>query len=266
MSKSTIAELFWEFAKVGLFTFGGGYAMIPIIENLCLEKKHWLNAEEMAHTIAIAEATPGPIAINCATFVGFRQARWLGALSSTVGICLPSFVIIYIIALFLHNFLEIQVIAHAFAGIKVAVGLLILQAGCRMARRLPASWLNYSLTALACAALLAGELDGRRISAVYILAGAVLLTLLHCLATGGPSLAGADDSGSAGDSGSGSAGAGDSGSAGDSDSGSADAGGSGSADAGGSGSASVAVACPASGSRAEQKPAATESIQSGDKR
>ena len=127
-----LLDLFLTFAKIGLFTFGGGYAMIPIIEDSCVERKKWITHDEMMNMTIIAESTPGPIAVNAATFVGFKQKGLLGALFATVGITLPSFVIIYVISMFFDNFLEIGIIAKAFMGIKIAVGILILNAGINM--------------------------------------------------------------------------------------------------------------------------------------
>ena len=127
-----LIELFLTFAKIGLFTFGGGYAMISLIENNCVERKKWISHDEMMNITVIAESTPGPIAINAATFVGYKQAKLLGAIIATLGIVLPSFLIILLISFFFDNFLEITVIANAFKGIKIAVGLLILDAGITM--------------------------------------------------------------------------------------------------------------------------------------
>ncbi len=118
-----VLDLFLTFAKIGLFTFGGGYAMISLIENSCVEKKQWITHDEMMNVTVIAESTPGPIAINCATFVGYKQKGFTGAISATIGMVLPSFCIIFLISMFLDNFLEITWIAHAFMGIKIAVGL-----------------------------------------------------------------------------------------------------------------------------------------------
>ena len=132
-----IAELFLTFAKIGLFTFGGGYAMIPVIEDSCVQNKKWITHEQMLQITVIAESTPGPIAINAATYVGYHTAGMLGAIAATFGVVLPSFVIIYSISLFLDNFLELTLIANAFKGIKIAVGLLILDAGIRMSGKLP---------------------------------------------------------------------------------------------------------------------------------
>ncbi len=129
---SILLELFLTFAKIGLFTFGGGYAMISVIEDSCVEKKQWISHDEMMNMTVVAESTPGPIAINCATYVGYKQAGLLGSVLATFGMVLPSFVIIYAISMFLDNFLEITLIANAFKGIKVAVGILILNAAVTM--------------------------------------------------------------------------------------------------------------------------------------
>ena len=118
----TILDLFLTFAKIGLFTFGGGYAMIALIEDICVEKKQWITPDEMMNVTVIAESTPGPIAINCATYVGYKKKGLSGAAVATIGMVLPSFCIIFLISMFLDNFLDITWIAHAFMGIKVAVG------------------------------------------------------------------------------------------------------------------------------------------------
>jgi len=131
-----LADLFLTFARIGLFTFGGGYAMISMIEHHCVEKKSWITHDEMLNITVIAESTPGPIAINCATFTGYKKAGVIGSIASTLGMILPSFLIIYLISLFLDNFLELTWIAYAFRGIKVAVGILILDAAVTMIRKM----------------------------------------------------------------------------------------------------------------------------------
>ena len=133
-----VLELFLTFLKIGLFTFGGGYAMISIIENNCVEKKKWITHDEMMDITVIAESTPGPIAINCATFVGYKIAGIFGAIAATMGVVIPSFVIIFVISNFLDNFLEIPIIANAFMGIKVGVGILIFRAGLTMLKKMQA--------------------------------------------------------------------------------------------------------------------------------
>ena len=128
--------LFLTFAKFGLFTFCGGYAMISTIEFNCVERKQWITHDEMMNVTVIAESTPGPIAINCATFTGYKKAGFSGALVATLGMIVPSFVVIYLISVFLDNFLELTIMAHAFKGIKIAVGILILDAAITMIKKM----------------------------------------------------------------------------------------------------------------------------------
>ena len=127
-----LIDLFMTFAKIGLFTFGGGYAMISLIENDCVEKKKWITHDEMMDMTVIAESTPGPIAINCATYVGYKKGRLPGAIIATLGMVLPSFIIIFLISKFFDRFIEIAWIANAFRGIKIAVGILIVDAAVKM--------------------------------------------------------------------------------------------------------------------------------------
>ncbi len=134
--KNILLDLLLTFIKIGLFTFGGGYAMISMIEHSCVEKKKWITHDDMMNITVIAESTPDPIAINCATFVGYRQAGFSGALISTLGIVLPSFAVIYAVSMFFDHLLEIAVIAYAFKGIKIAVGILILDAAFTMIRKM----------------------------------------------------------------------------------------------------------------------------------
>jgi len=149
--------LFLTFAKIGLFTFGGGYAMLALIENECVERKKWITHEEMMNLTVIAESTPGPIAINCATYVGYRQKGVLGAAVATFGMVLPSFVILYLISNFLDDFLEITVIANAFRGIKLAVGILILDAALKLFKKMKKK--THSAVILVCAFVLMMLID-----------------------------------------------------------------------------------------------------------
>ena len=128
----SLLSLFFTMLKIGLFTFGGGYAMISFFENEFVNKKKLLNNEEFLDLIAIAESTPGPIAINCATYIGYKQNKFLGSLVSTIAMCLPSFVIIFIISLFFNQFLAITWVAKAFKGIQVCVVFLILSVGIKL--------------------------------------------------------------------------------------------------------------------------------------
>lgn len=129
-----LKELFLTFFKIGLFTFGGGYAMLSVIEDNCVENKKWISHDDMMNITVIAESTPGPVAINCATFVGYKQKGIWGAIAATTGVVIPSLVIICVIALIMDDFLEIGIVANAFKGIKLAVGILIANAGIKMIR------------------------------------------------------------------------------------------------------------------------------------
>lgn len=129
---SVLGELFLTFAKIGMFTFGGGYAMISVIEHICVEEKRWISHDDMVNIIVIAESTPGPVAINCATFVGYKKKGIRGAIAATLGMLIPSFIIIFLISMFLDTFLEIEIIANAFKGIKLAVGILIIDAALKL--------------------------------------------------------------------------------------------------------------------------------------
>jgi chromate transporter len=118
--------------KIGLFTFGGGYAMIALLENEFVEKKNWLEKDEFLNVAAIAESTPGPIAINAATYIGYKNAGFIGSAVATLGICIPSFSIIFAISLFFDAFLSFTLVAYAFKGIQICVIYLILSAGLKM--------------------------------------------------------------------------------------------------------------------------------------
>ena len=135
--KNIYLDLFLTFMKIGAFTFGGGYAMIAMIETICVDQKKWFTHDEMLNMTVIAESTPGPIAINSSTYVGYRQAGVPGAVAATLGMVLPSFVIIFLISMFFDRFLEYPVVAHAFQGIKIGVGVLICSAGVSMLRKMP---------------------------------------------------------------------------------------------------------------------------------
>ena len=124
-----IFKLFLTFFKIGLFTFGGGYAMIVQIKEYIVAKEGWLTDDELTEIIAIAESTPGPIAINMATYVGYKKKGVLGSIAATAGVVVPSFVIIFIISLFLESFMNNRYVEYAFIGIKSAVAFLILRAG-----------------------------------------------------------------------------------------------------------------------------------------
>ena len=128
--------LFITMLKIGLFTFGGGYAMIHLLENEFVSKKKWIEEDEFMDLVAIAESTPGPIAINCSTYIGYKKEKILGAVLATLGMCIPSFTIIFLISLFFNQFLSIGWVASAFKGIQVCVVFLILSAGVKMLKKM----------------------------------------------------------------------------------------------------------------------------------
>ena len=135
-------SLFITMLKIGMFTFGGGYAMIALLENEFVEKKKMLEKDEFLDMAAIAESTPGPIAINAATYIGYKNAGIAGSIAATLGICIPSFTIIYVISLFFDAFLSLTYIAYAFKGIQVCVVYLILSAGLKMLKQMKKTVLN----------------------------------------------------------------------------------------------------------------------------
>ena len=172
-----LLSLFLAFAKIGLFTFGGGYAMISLIENFCVEKKQWIAHDEMMNVMVIAESTPGPIAINCATFVGYKQKGLFGAIAATVGMILPSFCIIFLISMFLDNFLEITWIAHAFMGIKIAVGILILDAAVKMIRKMQKKPIQLSIMICAFLVMLLIDIFALHVSSITLMLISAIISL-----------------------------------------------------------------------------------------
>ena len=135
-------SLFLTMLKIGVFTFGGGYAMIALFENEFVEKKKWLEKDEFLDVAAIAESTPGPIAINAATYIGYKNAGIIGSIIATIGICIPSFIIIYAISLFFDAFLSLTLVAYAFKGIQICVVYLILTAGLKMLKQIKKTTFN----------------------------------------------------------------------------------------------------------------------------
>ncbi len=132
----TILEMFFTMLKIGLFTFGGGYAMIAIMENEFVAKKKWLEENEFLDMVAIAESTPGPIAINSSTYIGYKRGGVIGAILTSIAVCIPSFVIIFLISLFFDRFMEIKYVGYAFRGIQACVVYLILSAGIKMLKKI----------------------------------------------------------------------------------------------------------------------------------
>ena len=179
MKSKNLPTLFFTMLKIGLFTFGGGYAMIALLENEFVTKRGWLEQEEFLDVAAIAESTPGPIAINSATYIGFKQAGILGSVVATLGMTLPSFCIIYAISLFFDAFLSLTVVACAFRGIQIAVIYLILSAGLRMLKKMKKTPFSRAVLLLTLIGMVTLTLFSVKLSTiVYILtSGAAGVTL-----------------------------------------------------------------------------------------
>lgn len=176
MSKGKkLLTLFLTFFKIGLFTFGGGHAMIALLEQEFVGKKKWVTSEDFLNIVSIAESTPGPVAINSATFIGHRVAGVLGSVLCTLGVVLPSFIIIYIISLFFDAFRSIELVAHAFRGINAAVAFLIISAGFRMMKKLKKNAFNAVLLPVVFVVMTTLSILGIAFSSIYyVLIGATL--------------------------------------------------------------------------------------------
>lgn len=174
----TVLILFLTMAKIGLFTFGGGYAMIAIIEREIAEKKKWIEKKEFLDIIAIAESSPGPIAINTATFVGYKVGGVLGSFFATLGVVLPSFVIILIISLFFEQFLALEYVGYAFKGIQACVAFLILSAGIKMGKALQKNVFNIVMVVLTVGSLITLDLLAQNVSTIFYILGGALVGLV----------------------------------------------------------------------------------------
>ena len=175
-------KLFFVMLKIGLFTFGGGYAMIALLENEFVSKLKWINEEEFTDMVAISESTPGPIAMNSATYIGYKIGSILGSFICTVAICIPSFVIIYIISLFFNAFMEIQWIAAAFKGIQVCVVYLILSAGIRMLIKMKKTAFNIIIIAVTSVCMILFSIFAVDFSSVlYILISGIIGLLFYTI-------------------------------------------------------------------------------------
>lgn len=171
-----LLSLFWVFFKIGAFTIGGGYAMIPLMQREVAEKRKWIDESTMLDIVAIAESTPGPIAINTATFVGTRKAGFWGAFFATLGMVLPSFIIITALSKILSIFMDYEVVRFAFNGIRAGVIALIVKALWGMAKQCPKNMFSLVLAVLAFSIVL--FLD---VNAVYVILGGALIGLSAAL-------------------------------------------------------------------------------------
>ncbi|MGN0989135.1 MAG: chromate transporter [Eubacteriales bacterium] len=171
MNKKNVPSLFLTFLKIGAFTFGGGYAMIPLIQKEAVEQRKWITDDDILEIVAIAESTPGPIAVNAATFVGYRVAGFFGALAATLGVVLPSFVIIMLVSLILNVFKDAAAVRYAFFGVRAGVLALIVKALRGMYKQCPKNIFSYIVAAVAFALVTLLDLN-------------VLFVILICAAAG----------------------------------------------------------------------------------
>lgn len=172
--------LFLSYFKIGLFTFGGGYAMIALIEREFVVRKKWINEVELYEIIAIAESTPGPIAINCATFVGYKIMGFIGSFLATLAVCIPSFAIIYLISVFYDAFMALTAVAYAFEGIKAGIAVMITTAGINMIRKAKKNGFAIGVFLLSFAAAACIDIFNLNFSTIYlILIGAALGIILQ---------------------------------------------------------------------------------------
>ncbi len=175
-------SLFWTMFKIGLFTFGGGYAMIAIIERELVERKKWIEHDEFLDIIAIAESSPGPLAINSATYIGYKIGKFFGSFFATLGVALPSFIIIFIISLFFDAFLSLEYVGYAFRGIQACVAFLILSAGIKMGKKLKKSYFNIILLIISVLCLVCFTLFAINFSTIFyiLIGGAIGLIFFLC--------------------------------------------------------------------------------------
>ena len=186
---SKIKELFATFLKIGAFTFGGGYAMVALLEHEFVEKKRWVSREEFLDMVAIAESTPGPVAVNSATYIGYKIDGIAGAAASTLAVCIPSFVVIYLISQFFDRFLSLSAVASAFHGIQACVIYLILSAGLKMLKNLERSAFHVTVLAVVIAAMVGCTVMSVSFSSIFyiLLSGGagLALWLVRTLRKGG---------------------------------------------------------------------------------
>lgn len=183
-------DLFWTFFKLGLFTFGGGYAMIGQLKDIVVERKKWVTEDELLEICAIAESTPGPVAINLSTYIGYKKHKLLGSLLATLGVVLPSFIIIFIISLFLEAFMQNIWVKYAFVGINACVAFLIIKAGFEMFISLKKSWWQILITIIVIILMIVFELLDINFSSIYLILigaflGIIILTIINAKNTKG---------------------------------------------------------------------------------
>ena len=175
-------NLFITFFKIGLFTFGGGYAMVSQMKDVIVDKNKWLNEEELMHIITISESTPGPIAINSSTYIGYKRGGVLGSIFATLGTILPSLIIITLISLFFKDFMEIEYVKYAFKGINCAVAFLIIKTAIEMFIKLKKTPITIITFILSFILLVIFEIFAISVSSIYfILVGGIIGIIIYSI-------------------------------------------------------------------------------------
>ena len=167
--------------KIGLFTFGGGYAMIALIEDEIVSKRGWITKEELADIVVIAESTPGPIAINCSTYVGYKIGGIIGSAVATTAVVIPSFAIIFTISLFIEQFLSYNLVKYAFYGINCAVGLIIVRTGIKMMKSFKKTPLSVSCFVISAVGLMIVNFFALNFSPVFFVLAGVIVGVVSCI-------------------------------------------------------------------------------------
>ena len=168
-SFKTLIDLALSYFKIGLFTFGGGLAMISLLEHEYVENRKWIEQDEFEDVVTLAESTPGPVAINCATYIGYKIGGILGSVIATVAVCLPSFLIIYAVSLFFNAFMEIKAVQYAFKGIQAGVIFLILNAGIKFFKNMKKTVFNVIVFLGTLICMLAFGLFGVNFSSIFFI-------------------------------------------------------------------------------------------------
>ena len=179
-SLKTLLNLFLTFFKLGIFSIGGGPTMLTLLQGELVEKKGWITNDELMEMTAIAESTPGPIAVNLATYLGHKKGGFFGALLSTLGVIITPFALMFCISLFLENLLSFEAIKYAFMGVKVGVVFLLLKVTFILVKSLKKDWFGITLLCVVTTAMVLFTIFAINFSAIYfILIGAVLGLLIY---------------------------------------------------------------------------------------
>jgi len=173
LKKTKLIDLFFSFLKIGAFTFGGGYAMMPIMQREVVDKKGWASDEDILKILVISESTPGVLAVNSATFIGYKIRGFWGSFFATLGVVIPSFVIISLLSFFILEFKQNEIVAHAFSGIRAGVAMLIFNAVFKLSKKMRKNWFTYLIVAFAFLTMLLTNLSPILLLFIGALAGIV---------------------------------------------------------------------------------------------